>query len=55
MKKLNYADYMNGDITIKCEDLDIVLKNFDKEIDMFYDEQGRIYNEAGTYIADLEN
>lgn len=45
---------MNGDITIKEEDLRAVLDYFDEGIEMTYDELGHIYNEAGVYFADLD-
>jgi len=54
MKKLNYSDYMNGDVKIKEEDLQAVSDYFNKNIEMTYDEIGHIYNEAGVYLADLD-
>lgn len=53
MKKLNYADYMEGKIKIKEVDLETVLKHFDEEIELTYDDLGKVYNEGGIYIADL--
>lgn len=55
MKKLNYADYMEGDLSIKEEDIEKIIEHFNDYNELFYDEQGKIYNEAGVYIADLEN
>ena len=55
MKKLNYADYMEGNLVIKKEDLDKVLENFNDGIEMTYDEYNRIFDEVGNYIADLED
>ena len=54
MKKLNYADYMEGNINIKKEDQKTVLEYFNDNNELTYDEHGKIYNEAGIYIADLE-
>lgn len=54
MKQLSYADYMQGDIVIKKEDEDVVIQNFKENIEMTYDEFGRVFDEAETYIADLE-
>ena len=53
LKSLNYADYMEGIIKIKKEDEETVLENFNEKIEMKYDEVGRVFDEAGTYIADL--
>lgn len=53
MKKLNYADFMEGNITIKKEDQEKVLECFDNEIELTYDEYNRVYDEAGNWIADL--
>lgn len=54
MKKFTYADYMSGEIKIKKEDEQIVLKHFKEQNEMKIDEYGRIYNEGGQYIADIE-
>lgn len=53
MKKLNYADYMSGDVTIKEEDIKKVEECFNEDIEMTYDEYNRVFDEAGNYIADL--
>ena len=56
MKKLTYSDYMEGNIKIKGGELDekVVLQHFDDEIEMTYDELGRVFNEGGQYIADVD-
>lgn len=54
MERLTYSDYLEGNIKIKEEDLQEVLRCFEEEIEMEYDELGHIYNEAGVYFADLD-
>ncbi len=55
LKQLNWYDVFEIEkIKIKNEDLEVVKNHFDKEVPLFYDENNRIYNEAGIYIADIE-
>ncbi len=51
MKKLNYwnvKEYITVEDKISCE------KAWDNEIELVVDEHGRVYDEAGKYIADVE-
>lgn len=53
MKKLSYAEYMRGDYSFGYGEEEVVLANFKNDIEMTVDENGRIYDEAGIYIANL--
>ena len=54
MKKLKYANYMNDEFYFATEeDMNVCLECWDNEIELTFDEAGRVYNEAGTYIADV--
>lgn len=53
MKKLDWYE-VGESIIIKKDDLEIVEKHFNEEVDLFYDEFGRIFNEGGIYIADIK-
>lgn len=51
MKKLNYwnvKEYKTEEDKIACE------KAWDNEVELVVDEYGRVYNEGGQYIADVE-
>lgn len=51
MKTLNYwnvKEYKTEEDKIACE------KAWDNEIELVVDEYGRVYNEGGQYIADVE-
>lgn len=53
--KLNYADYMVDKFNFATqEDERRCLECWEKNIELTVDEFGRVYNEAGTYIADVE-
>ncbi len=54
MKKLHWMD-INEIFTIENEeDLNRINKAFDDEIELTYDEDLKVYDEAGNYIADLK-
>lgn len=53
MKKLFWYQVENEDIVIKDEDREVVLEHFKNDIQLFYDEYNRVYNEAMQYIADI--
>lgn len=57
LKKLNWYDVRETErIIIKKEDLNAVNECIDNEIELTYDAQAlRVYNEAGNYIADIED
>ena len=51
MKKLNYwnvKEYKSEEDRKACEDA------WDKEIELFVDENGRVFDEGGIYVADVE-
>lgn len=51
MKTLNYwnvKEYKTEEDKIACE------KAWDNEIELVVDKYGRVYNEGGQYIADVE-
>lgn len=51
MKTLNYwnvKEYKTEEDRVACE------KAWDNEIELLVDEYGRVYNEGGQYIADVE-
>ena len=51
MKTLNYwnvKEYKTEEDRVACE------KAWDNEIEVWVDEYGRVYNEGGQYIADVE-
>ena len=51
MKKLNYwnvKEYKSEEDRAACE------KAWDNEIELVVDQYGRVYNEGGQYIADVE-
>lgn len=52
MKKLYWYQVENEDVVIKEEDKNIVMKHFEDEVELFYDNY-RVYNEGGQYIADI--
>ena len=55
MKKLNYGDYMNDEFNFSSqEDERKCLDCWGQGIELSVDDFGRVYNEAGTYIADVE-
>ena len=53
MKKLYWYQVENGDVVIKEEDKNIIMKHFEDEVELFYDNYYRVYNEGGQYIADI--
>lgn len=55
MKKLNWYDVRETErIKIKAEDLEIVNRYIDDEIELSYDENTyKVYAENGDYIADI--
>lgn len=55
MKKLSYFDYEEGLIKFSSkEDEEICLKHWKDENELSVDEYGRVFNEGGEYIADVE-
>ncbi len=54
MRKLTYAMIMNDDVKVKEEDLKTVMDHIKDNNELVFDEYNRVYNEAGVYIADLE-
>lgn len=54
MKKLSYADYMNDEFNfVTQEDEKKCLEYWGKDVELTVDNLGRVFNEAGTYIADV--
>lgn len=55
MKKLNWGDYMEGEIIfVSKEDEEICKKHWKDNNQLTVDTYGRVYNEGGQYIADIE-
>lgn len=54
MKRLTYDMIINEEVKIKVEDFETVLEHIKDGNELEFDDYNRIYNEAGIYIADLE-
>lgn len=55
MKKLSYADYMNDEFSfLTKEDERKCLECWEQDIELTVDNFGKVYNEGGLYIADVE-
>lgn len=55
MKKLTNSMLENSEVIIKKDDLGIVLEHFDNQIELTIDKYGKVWNEGGQYVADLED
>lgn len=55
MKKLSYADYMNDEFDlVSQEDEKKCLECWNNGVELTVDDFGRVFNEAGVYIADIK-
>ncbi|EFS20863.1 hypothetical protein FSBG_00360 [Fusobacterium gonidiaformans 3-1-5R] len=55
MEKLDYGDYMDGEIVFNSKaDEKACLQCWNEGIEIRVDEYGRVYNEGGIYIADIK-
>ena len=55
MRKLTWDLIETGEIIVNdTEDMARINKCFEAEIEMIIDENNRIWNEGGQYIADIE-
>ena len=55
-KQLTHLEILENENLIAATEKDkkIIEKNLNKKIELQYDELLHVYNEAGTYIADLK-
>lgn len=52
--KITYSMFMNDEFYfVSEEDKKVCFDSWDKEIELTADDFGRVFNEAGTYIADI--
>lgn len=55
MKKLSYVDYMNDEFDlVSQEDEKKCLECWNNGVELTVDDFGRVFNEAGVYIADIK-
>ncbi|EGR53923.1 MULTISPECIES: hypothetical protein [Fusobacterium] len=55
MERLDYADYMEGEIVFNSKaDEEACLQCWNEQNELSVDEYGRVYNEGGIYIADIK-
>jgi hypothetical protein len=41
-------------VPVAAEDRKVIIEHLNEQVDIWYDEDLKVYNEAGTYIADLK-
>lgn len=55
MKSLSYGHYMDGEIVFNSRaDEEACLQCWNEDIEMKADEYGRVFNEAGIWIANIK-
>ncbi|WP_339980422.1 hypothetical protein [Fusobacterium necrophorum] len=55
MKKLDYGKYMEGEISFLTKaDEEACVRCWNEQIEMTVDEYGRVFNEAGVWIANIK-